>query len=73
MDRMILPKLFRRLAQYLQGGGPVIGFDEFLEARSEGVIVIPEVHLTHFDTVIELEGETVRMTEAPENLIFQGQ
>jgi hypothetical protein len=29
------------------------------------------VHPTHFDTVVEVEGKTVRMTEPPENLIFE--
>ena len=71
-EHVILPKLFRRLAEYLQAGGSVSGFDEFLEARAEGVIVIPDVHATHFDTVVEVEGETVRMTERPEDLIFEG-
>ena len=71
-EHVVLPKLFRRLAEYLQGGGSVTGFDEFLEARAEEIIVIPGVHATHFDTVVEVEGETVRMTERPENLIFEG-
>lgn len=71
-EHVILPKLFRRLAEYLQGGGTVDGFDEFLERRAERIIVIPTVHATHFDTVVEVEGKTVRMTERPEDLIFEG-
>ena len=71
-EHVILPKLFRRLAEYLQAGGSVAGFDEFLEGRAEEIIVIPSVHATHFDTVVEVEGETVRMTERPEDLIFEG-
>lgn len=71
-EHVILPKLFRRLVEYLQAGGSVAGFDEFLEKRAEGVIVIPGVHATHLDTVVEVEGETVRMTERPENSIFEG-
>ncbi|QIN79220.1 nuclease [Rubrobacter marinus] len=71
-EHVILPKLFRRLAEYLQAGGPVAGFDAFLEARAEEIIVIPNVHATHLDTVVEVEGETVRMTERPEDLIFEG-
>lgn len=70
-EHVVMPKLFRRLAEYLEAGGPVAGFDEFLEARQEGAIVISTVHPTHFDTVVEVEGETVRMTEPPENLIFE--
>ena len=71
-EHVILPKLFRRLVEYLQGGGLVTGFDEFLEGRAEEIIIIPGVHATHFDTVVEVEGETVRMTERPEDLIFEG-
>lgn len=71
-EHVILPKLFRRLVEYLQGGGRVAGFDEFLEGRDEEIIVIPGVHATHFDTVVEVEGETVRMTRRPEDLIFEG-
>jgi hypothetical protein len=71
-EHVILPKLFRRLAEYLQAGGSVASFKEFLEAREEEIIVISTVHPTHFDTVVELDGNTVRMTEPPENLIFEG-
>jgi endonuclease YncB( thermonuclease family) len=71
-EHVILPKLFRRLAEYLQAGGSVAGFIEFLEAKAEDIIVISTVHPTHFDTVVELEGNTVRLTEPPENLIFEG-
>lgn len=71
-EHVILPKLFRRLAEYLEGGGPVAGSEGFLEAKDEEVIVVSTVHPTHFDTVVEVEGYTVRMTEPPENLIFEG-
>jgi hypothetical protein len=71
-EHVVLPKLFRRLAEYLEVGGSVAGFEEFLEARDEEVIVISTVHPTHFDTVVEVEGNTVRMTEPPENLLFEG-
>lgn len=71
-EHLILPKLFRRLAEYLEAGGSVAGFKEFLEAREEEIIVIPTVHPTHFDTVVEVDGDTVRLTEPPEDLIFEG-
>ena len=70
-EHVIMPKLFRRLAEYLEAGGSVAGFEEFLEAKEEEIIVISTVHLTHFDTVVEVHGNTVRMTESPENLIFK--
>jgi predicted dehydrogenase len=71
-EHVVMPKLFRRLAEYLEAGGSVAGFKEFLEAKDEEVIVISTVHPTHFDTVVEVEGNTVRLTEPPENLIFEG-
>jgi len=71
-DHVILAKLFRRLAEYLEAGGSVGGFKEFLEAKDEEIIVISTVHPTHFDTVVEVEGNTVRLTEPPENLNIEG-
>lgn len=69
---VILPKLFRRLAEYLSGGGTVADFKTYLESLNEGVTIISSAHFTHFDTVVEVNGDVVRMTEPPENLIFAG-
>lgn len=71
-DHVILPKLFRRLADYLEAGGPVAGFKEFVEAMRDEVLIISTAHTTHFDTLIEVIGNVVRLTEPPENLIFRG-
>jgi endonuclease YncB( thermonuclease family) len=71
-EHVILPKLFRRLAEYLEAGGSVAGFKEFLEAKAEEVIIISTVHPTHFDTVVEVKENTVRLAEPPENLLFEG-
>jgi hypothetical protein len=69
---VILPKLFRRLAEFLGDGGSVSGFKTFLANRLEGVTIISRAHFTHLDTVVEVSGSTVRMTEPPENLMFEG-
>jgi hypothetical protein len=71
-EHVILPKLFRRLAEYLEGGGLVVGFQEFLEAKAEGITIISAAHFTHFDTVVTVDGNVVRMTEPPGNLVFEG-
>jgi endonuclease YncB( thermonuclease family) len=72
-QHVILPKLFRRLAEYLQGGGNLNGFLDFLELKDDGVTVLsPTAHFTHLDDLIEINGNTVRMTEPPENLMFEG-
>ena len=55
-EHVILPKLFRRLAEYLEGGEPVAGSEGFLEAKDEEVIVVLTVQPTHFDTVVESRG-----------------
>jgi len=71
-DHVILPKLFRRLAAYLEGGGTVQGFKQHLAQLAEEVLIISTAHSTHFDTVIDVTGDTVKMTELPENLLFMG-
>jgi endonuclease YncB( thermonuclease family) len=68
---VIMPKLFRRLAEFLEGGGSVEGFKKFLEAKQEPITIISTAHFTHFDTVVEVTGKIVRMTEPPENLVFE--
>jgi hypothetical protein len=68
---VILPKLFRRLVEYLEGGGTSVGgFKNWLEARKESVLVISTAHFTHFDTLIEIEAGRVKLLEPPENLVF---
>ena len=69
---VILPKLFRRIAEYMTGGGQIAGFKQYLEARQEGVTIVNTAHFTHFDTVIDVTGDVVTMTELPENLMFEG-
>jgi endonuclease YncB( thermonuclease family) len=72
LEHVILPKLFRRLAAYLEGDGCVAGFKEYLADLKEEIFIIPTAHATHFDTVVAVHGNTVRLTEPSENLIFEG-
>ena len=71
-DIVIMPKLFRRLTEHLQGGGSVLNFKEFVESKQEGIFIIHTAHATHFDTVIEVVGHSVRLTVPPEDIIFEG-
>jgi endonuclease YncB( thermonuclease family) len=71
-QHVILPKLFRRLVKYLEGGGSVAKFKEYLQKQPEGVTIISTAHFTHFDTVVEVTGKTAKLTEPPENLMFEG-
>jgi hypothetical protein len=73
-ELIILPKLFRRLAEYLvlddSGGVNLDGFRAFLEAKADRLFTVPAGQATHFDTLIEQDGQTLRLTLPPEQLIF---
>ena len=69
-DHVILPKLFRRLAEYLENGGSLNGFKQFLESGQEAITILSSMHFTHFDTIVNVSGTTVQMTEPPENVVF---
>jgi uncharacterized protein (DUF952 family) len=72
-ELVILPKLFRRLVDYLALGAGSIslgGFGAFLAARDDRLFVISEGHATGFDNVTQVSGQTVRLTHPPEDLIF---
>ncbi|MFZ2472951.1 MAG: hypothetical protein WAW52_13570 [Methanothrix sp.] len=66
----ILPKLFRRIVDYMGEGGKIDGFKEHLQKRCEPLVRIQQVHFTRLDAVVDVRGEKVRLAEAPENLIF---
>lgn len=71
-DVAILPKLFRRLSDYMATEGTAVGFREALELSEEPVWDLRNQNLTHFDTFIEQPPGSVhiRMTRAPEELVF---
>jgi endonuclease YncB( thermonuclease family) len=69
-DNLFLPKLFRRLAEHLEGGGSIDGFKDFLASKQEEIFIIPTAHSTHFDTVVDVQESVVKMTVAPELIIF---
>jgi hypothetical protein len=70
---VIMPKLFRRLVDYLAlGAGSVRldGFVAFLATRDDRVIVVPDGHVTGLDNLVQVDGETVRLDQRPEDLVF---
>ncbi len=70
---MIVPKLFRRLIDYLAlgNGNPSLdGFTAFLTVRNDRLFVISEAHATGLDTITTVTGQTVKLTHPPEDLIF---
>jgi endonuclease YncB( thermonuclease family) len=70
---VLLPKLFRRLIDYFAlgaGSASLDGFEEFLAARDDRVLVLPDGQLTGLDTVVQVEGQTVRLLHPPEDVVF---
>jgi endonuclease YncB( thermonuclease family) len=73
-DAVILPKLFRRLVDYfaLNADDPSLaGFPAFLAQRDDRVLILSTGHYTGFDYVVAVKGQVVRLTTAPEDLVFQ--
>ena len=74
-DVVVLPKLFRRLADYLQlqtGDPSLAGFRAFLaQARDKFFILSTGHSTTGLDLITEVVGgDTVRMTHAATDLVF---
>ncbi|MFG2331108.1 nuclease [Streptomyces sp. NPDC048604] len=71
---VLLPKLFRRLADYLAigaGDPSLAGFRAFLAQRRDRVLVLSRGQFTGLDTVVEVADATVRLTRPPEDLVFE--
>ena len=73
-EAVILPKLFRRLAEYLEHGRPSVsldGFRAFLDQQQDRLWIVSTGSATGFSTVVEVDGQTVRLLRPPEDLVFQ--
>ncbi len=66
----VLPKLFRRIVDFMGDGGKIDGFREHLLKGCEPLVRVQQVHFTRLDAIVDVKGDQVRMTESPENLIF---
>lgn len=66
----ILPKLFRRIVDYMGEGGNIDGFIDHLRNGCEPLVKVAQVQFTRFDSIVEVKGDRVMLTESPENLIF---
>jgi hypothetical protein len=67
-----MPKLFRRILEYMVSHDSVVGFKDKLAQAAEPVMEIATANFTHFDTFIEQaeDSESVKMTRMPEELVF---
>src|SRR4051812_20750043 len=75
-DLVILPKLFRRLAEYLSldetGKVSLAGFPAFLAAHGDRLFTVPAGQATTLDTLITRRGQTLTLTLPPEQIVFIG-
>jgi endonuclease YncB( thermonuclease family) len=73
-ELVLLPKLFRRLAEYLTlgntGGVDLTGFLGFLQAKADRLFTVPAGHATHLDTLITVSGQHLALTLPPEQIVF---
>jgi endonuclease YncB( thermonuclease family) len=73
-ELVILPKLFRRLAEYLgldnTGEVSLAQFRAFLAAHDDRLFTVPDGHATSFDTLVDVKRQTVTLTVPPERIVF---
>jgi hypothetical protein len=71
-DVVIVPKLFRRLVDYLRLGDPSLaGFPAFLDQAAKSFFILSTGQsTTGLDAVVGVTGDTVRMTHRIEELVF---
>ncbi|MFD2183618.1 thermonuclease family protein [Rhodoplanes azumiensis] len=73
MDEVpILPKLFRRLSDYMATNGTAVGFREALGEGDDAVWDLRTQNRTHLDSFVEQAAGTtaIRLTRDPEELVF---
>jgi hypothetical protein len=67
---VVMPKLFRRIVEYMGNGGNIDEFKDHLLKGFEPLVQIPEVNFTRHDSIVEIKEDRLRLTVAPERLIF---
>lgn len=67
---VIMPKLFRRSVVYVAETGSIDGFKSALGLSREPVFDLQTSNFTHFDTFVEEQAGSIRLTRKPEELVF---
>lgn len=67
---IILPKLFRRLVRFMKENRSISGFNDYLEATPDHVTHLPTGRTTSLAALVEVQGTTVKLAAAPEDLVF---
>jgi endonuclease YncB( thermonuclease family) len=74
-ELVIVPKLFRRLAEYLDldatGGVSLARFPQFLQTLDDRLFTVPDGHATSYDTLVQVRRQRVRVSVPPEQIVFQ--
>jgi hypothetical protein len=68
----IWPKLWRRLEEFFRKATSLDDFKIFLEKKNERIDILSIMEEQGLQDLIEVKGDTVRMTEPPENLRVVG-
>ena len=70
--KILYPKLFRRLADYLKTNNGLGNFVNWMNAKKENdeVWILPEVNRTHFDNVLDISGNKIRLKRLPTQLVW---
>jgi len=66
----ILPKLFRRIVEYMANFGTIDGFKAKMAEAAEPVMDVATANFSHFDNFIFQNGSIVGLTVLPETLVF---
>jgi hypothetical protein len=71
-DIVTVPKLFRRLVDYLHlGDDSMAGFPAFLDQAADKFFILSTGHsTTGLDAIVEISGNNVKMTRPIEDLVF---
>ena len=72
LQGVVFPKLFRRLSEFLAQPHPggLADLLPWLAASQEQVLDLPAGNFTHFDNVVAVQQDEVRLLRRPEELVF---
>ena len=74
-ELVILPKLFRRLVDYLgldeEGGVSLSGFAHYLDTRDDRLFTVPDGQATELATLVQVRRQSVQLDVEPERIVFQ--
>jgi endonuclease YncB( thermonuclease family) len=68
---IILPKLFRRLVRFMMENRNISEFKDYLDAHPDPAVHLPTGRLTDLAARVEVRGNAIKLTAAPEDLVFK--